>query len=409
MKFLLFSLTMMLASELTAQRVFVASTHSMPVIDAGTYTADTVLTGFNGGVVREIAVNSTKTHVFAGTDYFQPTKKLLKFNADSYALEETQDISSYVFNLEISPDDQTLFYNGTSSATYLYSADAGNLTQGDSIDFTPYGGIRDFELIDANTALVLSSFYLLKTDLGTSQIMDTLEIAGGIQSKLNPSKTKLAISKIFNNSLIIVDVPTFSIDTTIILNGMAGDPSSVGFNADGSAVLIASVGSNVGANDGGLRVFNTSDYSEIFNVNSLIAGVGNMSIAPDGKVWIPRNTDKAIEIYNPVTNTLETPIDFTSYSNAAPYEAVFVNGSVNSIEELGVNLDVSPNPFKDIIHFNETLLDASIQLFSLNGQLVYEDEHFNGNMISLERFPKGVYFLDITTPSYSIQKKIIKE
>ncbi|MCF6275976.1 MAG: hypothetical protein L3J05_09465, partial [Robiginitomaculum sp.] len=137
------------------------------------------------------------------------------------------------------------------------------------------------------------------------------------------------------------DVASFSIDTAIVLAGMQGDVVDAISTADGTQILVISVGSTL--NNGGLRVFNSSGYSLIYS-DEHAAGTGRMTIHPNGEIWIPRQTAKMIMIYDPVTSTISDSIDFGVFSNAAPFKAIFT-GVLTGIEEgRNTTLKVYPNP-----------------------------------------------------------------
>ena len=79
------------------------------------------------------------------------------------------------------------------------------------------------------------------------------------------------------------------------------------------------------------------------------------------------------------------------------------------------NLDVYPNPSRDIFNVSFTSEDAQdleVRVINVVGEVVYTEnlEQFTGEYnkeIDLVTYTKGVYFLEITTNNGVINKKII--
>ena len=79
------------------------------------------------------------------------------------------------------------------------------------------------------------------------------------------------------------------------------------------------------------------------------------------------------------------------------------------------NLDVYPNPSRDIFNVSFTSEDAQdleVRVINVVGEVVYTEnlEQFTGEYnkeIDLVTYTKGVYFLEITTEAGMIYKKMI--
>ena len=79
------------------------------------------------------------------------------------------------------------------------------------------------------------------------------------------------------------------------------------------------------------------------------------------------------------------------------------------------NLDVYPNPSRDIFNVSFTSEDAQdleVRVINVVGEVVYTEnlEQFTGEYnkeIDLVTYTKGVYFLEITTENGVIYKKMI--
>ena len=79
------------------------------------------------------------------------------------------------------------------------------------------------------------------------------------------------------------------------------------------------------------------------------------------------------------------------------------------------NLDVYPNPSRDIFNVTFTSEEAqtmSVKVVNMIGEEIYNEEliEFVGQytkVIDMNTQPKGVYFLEITTSTGGINKKIV--
>ena len=91
-------------------------------------------------------------------------------------------------------------------------------------------------------------------------------------------------------------------------------------------------------------------------------------------------------------------------------------GSVRLEESSVVNdLDIYPNPSRDVFNISFKTVnkqDITLRIRNIVGEEIYTEElnQFNGTYtkaISLENYPKAVYFLEINTTEGTINKKLI--
>jgi hypothetical protein len=82
------------------------------------------------------------------------------------------------------------------------------------------------------------------------------------------------------------------------------------------------------------------------------------------------------------------------------------NSHTLSIEnEIGVNIDVYPNPVTETLFISTTQILESVQLYDILGKLVYSSKH--SNIIDVSHYQQGMYILIIKTNNSSITKKIL--
>ena len=69
-------------------------------------------------------------------------------------------------------------------------------------------------------------------------------------------------------------------------------------------------------------------------------------------------------------------------------------------------VQIYPNPVKDVLHIQTTDKVQQIKLLSINGQQL---QSWKGqNSINLSAYPKGIYLVQITTEKGTITRKIVK-
>ena len=340
--------------------------------------------------------------MFAGTQYFQPVKKLFKYNTTTYARVAEADITSYVYNLEVSDDDQFLYY---SYQDKIYKASTQDLTLLDSIG--GFYGINNMKLIGNGEAVCTDLTMIYKIDLTTGSRIDSIQstyLMPGLNTNFNRSKIYATTGGQINDDLIIVDAASFSIDTVIALPGMNGDVVDAISTADGSQILVMSVGTTL--SNGGLRVFNSSTFTQIYDVVHA-GGGGRMTINANDEIWIPRQTSKIIMIYDPLTMSITDSIDFSVYSNAAPFKAIFT-GVTTGVEEVQESeLDVFPNPTTGLLRVDGVSHQTELELRGLDGRIL---KRWNGaHELSIDEFPAGCYLLELRDGNTRRHTRIVKQ
>ena len=101
-------------------------------------------------------------------------------------------------------------------------------------------------------------------------------------------------------------------------------------------------------------------------------------------------------------------------SNTVPENrAVLANPETMTTKSLSNQIAIYPNPASE--HIQVDLLDPSnqietIELFNLQGRLVWENEKNGNQTINISSLQRGMYFIKIqTSDKTSITKKIIKQ
>ena len=91
-------------------------------------------------------------------------------------------------------------------------------------------------------------------------------------------------------------------------------------------------------------------------------------------------------------------------------------GSIRLEESTIINdLDIYPNPSRDVFNISFNTInkqDITLRIRNIVGEEIYVEElnQFDGTYtkaISLENYPKAVYFLEINTIQGTINKKLI--
>jgi hypothetical protein len=68
-----------------------------------------------------------------------------------------------------------------------------------------------------------------------------------------------------------------------------------------------------------------------------------------------------------------------------------------SIEEFSTqSIGFYPNPAQDVIYF-KSIPNKPVQIIDITGKIIFQENTFNKNAISLQNFNKGIYFLKIGT------------
>ena len=81
-----------------------------------------------------------------------------------------------------------------------------------------------------------------------------------------------------------------------------------------------------------------------------------------------------------------------------------VNAALSSNEIENNNFSIYPNPFSDIINFNNTEESLDIKIYDINGKNILSIENYRQNSLDLKNLNSGVYFIKVNNQI----KKIIK-
>ncbi|HTB07623.1 MAG TPA: T9SS type A sorting domain-containing protein [Bacteroidia bacterium] len=71
---------------------------------------------------------------------------------------------------------------------------------------------------------------------------------------------------------------------------------------------------------------------------------------------------------------------------------------INEVPNEYAGIKIYPNPANNIVNFSDELRDNNIKIFSEDGRLCKEEEHFSGKSISIATLPTGFYIVQLTSP-----------
>lgn len=133
----------------------------------------------------------------------------------------------------------------------------------------------------------------------------------------------------------------------------------------------------------------------------------------DSDVGMDRERMYGSQVISPPDPQYGTNVSYINASYFGTMELVAgdVTTSLEKETDLENNLFISPNPSKDNFEVSgASAKNASLQLFSPQGKLVYENAHANeGEIISTVNLKPGVYILTLRTSGNVVKKKIIVE
>ena len=128
------------------------------------------------------------------------------------------------------------------------------------------------------------------------------------------------------------------------------------------------------------------------------------------------NTGEDSEIITPTANGVYWVI--ITDANGCISDTSFINVEwiSASIEDLNIDqLIIYPNPSQDVFHIEFTSLirqDLDLRIINFIGEIVYVDDVNNhigeySYSISLEKYSKAIYFLEIHTDDGIVNKKLV--
>lgn len=384
-----------------AQKAYIGAANTMAVIDLNDLSVETTYTGFYGGQVRWIEKSSDNKFIYTGTQSFQkPTKKLFKFSTTDNSLVLQKDVSSYISNLNITNDDLHLLYSYTG---FIYKASTEDLTVVDSLQLSDFFSVGDLKVINDGN-IVCNVFGLLyKINSNTLAKEDSLELGSSIyRISTSVDKSKIYAIQAFSKKVNIIDAATFTLDTAITISNINGDLEDAISTISGDQLLITSVGSNIGADDASLLVYDHLDYTLTKSFTQSVGG-GRMSISPEENIWVPRGNSKKVLIYNPSNLDIIDSLDFGSGSTTAPFEAVFVGSPISGNEEtISSTMSLYPNPTSGLISLENVDNNSFIKIYNVTGNMVYSIQ--SKNQIDVSFLQTGVYLLETTQNGNIVRK-----
>jgi hypothetical protein len=147
------------------------------------------------------------------------------------------------------------------------------------------------------------------------------------------------------------------------------------------------------------------------NPLSFSAIMGDGSKLP---LWIDFSSDKLSLTFNPANvNKGESTIYIFATDPNGLKDSLEVNVLVNEVNHIKVSsvqggeIKIYPNPVTEIITLKSPYLIKSIELYDLNGRVVFK-QIGNNNVINVSGLNKGIYILKAETDKRTIIDKVIK-
>jgi hypothetical protein len=293
--------------------------------------------------------------------------------------------------------DVSLSADGSRFATILRHPSSAKIYEYDGSQWQQMG--NDIEVIIKSNGTIEDLSHVTITD-------DGLTIALGILS--------YELDEIPNSDEGAVQVYTFDgIDwiqkgQNLYGNRFEGLGTSISFSNDGNIMAVGSELNDADVNFhswdiGSVRLFNfeNEEWQPIGDViyGESYADRSGSSIALSGD-----GTQIAIG---------------ANYNDANTGNAGSANGHVrvydissallNVLEkEVNNTVSISPNPTKDIISISSTIHIQSIQVYSVIGELLFEQKN-NLKNVNLKPYPDGLFFMKINSKNGTVLKKVIKK
>ena len=113
------------------------------------------------------------------------------------------------------------------------------------------------------------------------------------------------------------------------------------------------------------------------------------------------------------TNTLQYDVYADGYAvatgntivNGDKDITVYLEDSVVNIKEVTDNINIYPNPVRDILKINSNSEVSAVLLMDLSGNIIYQT---HTKQIDISNLSQGIYLIKIFTPQKVITKKIVK-
>lgn len=178
-------------------------------------------------------------------------------------------------------------------------------------------------------------------------------------------------------------------------DGVFASSESTDFHASPSAQTYVTINPTVTPADAG-TVVGAGDYIEgtkvalFANPNAGKSFVNWVITTPEGEV----THAEQLLILEDVTAATTSNI----VANFSEYQGV---------ESFGSNIEIYPNPVKDVLHISDINNVNEVVIFNMQGQIVMNGEI--SNSINISHLPKGMYIIKMTSAQGSAVKKFIKE
>ena len=333
----------------------------------------------------------------------------------------------------------------TSTVTYSVTADNGNCSKTDNVIVT----VNSSPTVDAgNDRTICEGESIVLTATGTGDFLwNTGETTRSITVSPNTSTTfsVTASSQGCQNSVVddveVVVNESPNLSTTGDVTILKGD--SITLNATGNGNFSWNTGETTSSitvsptvttnytvtltNNTGCSEKNTIrvtvDQEDSNGVVVAFAGE-NATICPGDKIiltasggdtylWSTGEQVRSITVQPEESTIYSVKVSSGNNSDTA-FVTVYLDDSCSS--ELAGEMNLYPNPTNGILNLELTGFDdeSQVSLFNINGALVYSENIDNGQKLStfkkqlnLDRFSKGVYFVQLNNKGKSQTKKII--
>jgi hypothetical protein len=287
----------------------------------------------------------------------------------------------------------------------LSAASASNVTVDYAITGTATGGGTDYTL--ANGTLTITAGTTTNT-ITIASIVDDALVEGNetvIVTLSNPANATLGTNTAHTYTITDNDVaqlPTIAFSSTI--SSGAESVSSASLQVELSAASASDVTVDYAVT--GTATGGGTDYT-LAN-GTLTITVGNTT----NTITIASIVDDAlVESDETVIVTLSNPANATLGTNRVHTYTITNNDATNVSDISKSNVSVHPNPFADMIYFDNLSSDISqIIITDMTGQIVYNTEYKGEKSVSLDHLSSGVYLLTIINNVHKKQVfKIVKE
>ena len=99
--------------------------------------------------------------------------------------------------------------------------------------------------------------------------------------------------------------------------------------------------------------------------------------------------------------------NFSQASMIVDYVKVYQASPLSVIDlSLDSALSVYPNPATDTVHISAKVALSSLALYDVYGKLILKKEN-NSNKLDVSRLNSGIYFLEVSSNTEKVVKKVI--